>query len=379
MCDPLAPPNHHVCPSKEKHQSKNQRKKQFHCNHANLVKVVLTFAQLVHAGNCMGDFYRDDGQNGMLSYVSDPYISGLYTPGGSAKCKQVAAALNKEIADSSNPIDCNGGYDKDFLHVTAGFDKCDEVATKLSQLIEGVRITCSNCEPDIGDDAYAYASSQYPCYTSLHVSSSGSSDMMGARAEATMKLSMFLGDIVETLSFKPFYYAALPITGATFIASGGYAYRYLAGDSDTNWFATLLFATFVALRVFDLMSDWGMYAISLGTQHAGLPLRHASLAFSIIGSLLMIVDLSTMHKRAKHWFGIEDGSESLKSVGYGMLTVVILEDIPQLIISAIFFSEIYGNDGGAIDRKLDPVAITSMVLSTISLISNGFIAIRSLY
>eukprot|EP00729_Bicosta_minor_P003113 gene3113-16032_t len=179
----------------------------------------------------------------------------------------------------------------------------------------------------------------------------------------------------KTTDFKPFYYAALPITGIASAGSGLYAYCNLAVGGDNTLVLTVLFGLFVGFRVFDLMSDWGMYSISLKTYHDGEPLRHASLAFSIIGSILLVVDLKTMRERAGHWFGVEDGSESLKKVGYGMLSIVLLEDLPQMIISIKYMLDVVGNGRLISD---DPIAITSLVLSGISMLINAYIGIRSL-
>lgn len=182
--------------------------------------------------------------------------------------------------------------------------------------------------------------------------------------------------LVETTDFKPFYYAALPITGIASAGSGLYAYCNLAVGSDNHTLVlTVLFGLFVGFRVFDLMSDWGMYSISLRSYHDRTPLRHASLAFSIIGSILLVVDLKTMRERAGHWFGVEDGSESLKKVGYGMLSIVLLEDLPQMIISIKYMLDVVGNGRPISD---DPIAITSLVLSGISMLINAYIGIRSL-
>lgn len=183
--------------------------------------------------------------------------------------------------------------------------------------------------------------------------------------------------LTETTDFKSFYYAALPITGIASAGSGYYAYCNLAVGSDNHTLVlTVLFGLFVGFRVFDLMSDWGMYSISLKSYHdGGNPLRHASLAFSIIGSILLVVDLKTMRERAGHWFGVEDGSKSLKKVGYGMLSIVLLEDLPQMIISIKYMLDVVGKGRLISD---DPIAITSLVLSGISMLINAYIGIRSL-
>jgi len=183
-----------------------------------------------------------------------------------------------------------------------------------------------------------------------------------------LAISTWIAKDVEAIEFKQFYQVAGPIAGVTFVGSYWYAYSKLGGD--VALFATFCFALFVTFRVFDLMSDWGMYAISLSTEHKGLPLRHASLAFSIIGSILLIIDLKTMVSRAEHWFGKTDKSDSLKKVGQGMLTIVCIEDIPQIVIAIIFLStRASGVDG---------IAVTCLVVSFLSMIGNAVVAWKSL-
>lgn len=184
-------------------------------------------------------------------------------------------------------------------------------------------------------------------------------------------LSALIADKIEADLLKTFFKISLPITGAVFGGSGYYAYNHLGGDD--NLTATFWFALFVCFRVFDLMSDWGMYAVSLASQHRGTPLRHACMAFSIIGSILLILDLKTMRERGERWFGVTDSSESLQRIGYGMLAIVLLEDVPQLSITCVYLSEIV-----AAGRPVDAIAVASLVLSVTSMLANAIIAIRSL-
>ena len=184
-------------------------------------------------------------------------------------------------------------------------------------------------------------------------------------------ISAWIAADLEAIRFKPFYIAAGTIAGLTFLCSFGYAWCKLGGDD--SLFATFTFASFVTFRMFDLMSDWGMYAVSLGSEHKGTALRHASMVFSIIGSILLIVDLKTMVRRAEHWFGKTDNSESLRTVGYSMLAVVFLEDIPQLVIAIVFLQEATGTRG-----RIDPIAVMSVVFSFISMLCNGFVGCKSL-
>ena len=296
-----------------------------------------------------------------------------YTPAAkrSAKCNDVASELNKVIQESSNPMSCDFG--SNHLKVSGGRSKCNNVAVKLNKAIF-VDLNAISCDGIY--DLRVQQSAPTPC------------------ADVAAKLTALVADGIEAKSKLKFYQSALSLTGVAFIWSVIYARRYLGrGHFDLCWFVetvkkedgdkltkswkdTLLFALFVALRIFDLCSDWGMYGVTLASAHKGTALRDASLVFSVIGSLLTFVDLSTMIKRAEHWFGIEDASsESLKSVGYGMMAIVLFEDIPQMIITIVYFA---GIDAAGTGRNVDPIAIISFVLSIMSLLSNGFIGVRSL-
>lgn len=93
----------------------------------------------------------------------------------------------------------------------------------------------------------------------------------------------------------------------------------------------------------------------------------------IIGSLLTVVDLSVMLKRAKDSFGVKVlDSKSKKTVGCGMLAVMLLEDLPQMGITIAYFVEIGGNDV----REVDPIAITSLALSGVFFFVNVFFVVK---
>ena len=84
---------------------------------------------------------------------------------------------------------------------------------------------------------------------------------------------------------------------------------------------------------------------------------------------MLIVDVITMVSRAEYWFGKNTGdSASLRRVGYGMLAVVFLEDIPQLVIVIIFLRE----------RADDKIAVISVAVSFISMVCNTWIGFKSL-
>ena len=229
-------------------------------------------------------------------------------------CKGVAKALMGAIPNVTNPIECDEIYDRGWLSVD-GEQQCDDTARALSILI---------------------------------------------------------ADKVEGQGFKAFFAAAVPITGLVTAGSGYYVYYELGGDRD--WGKTVLFALFVGFRIFDLMGDWGMYSISLAGQHKNTPLRRANLAFSIIGTLLLALDLKTMRGRAEHWFGITTAVESVKEIGYGMLAVVVFEDAPQFIITIAFLADV----GGTAGRSVDGIAVTSLIFSLISMVGNAILAFRSI-
>ena len=80
-----------------------------------------------------------------------------------------------------------------------------------------------------------------------------------------------------------------------------------------------------------------------------------------------------MVRRAEHWFGKTDDSGSLRTVGYNMLAVVFLEDIPQLVIAIVFLQEAAGTR-----ESTDAIAVMSVVFSFISMLCNGFVGCKSL-
>ena len=90
-------------------------------------------------------------------------------------------------------------------------------------------------------------------------------------------ISAWIAADLEAIRFKPFYIAAGTIAALTFLCSFRYAWCKLGGDA--SLFNTFTFASFVTFRMFDLMSDWGMYAVSLGSEHKGAALRRASMVF----------------------------------------------------------------------------------------------------
>lgn len=315
-------------------------------------------AQLQNGGICRGDDMGMNRAKGLKSLFGCTDWEAVHLT-SERNCNANVKALND--LGLPTPIECverRDGFGSAVVTLTVDNNcNCDAVATALNNLDPVIELGCKNWYGSV----YGYDESDAQI---LYVN-------YGECADTARALTALIADGIESDIFKTFFKIALPITGAVFGGSGYYAYNHLGGDE--NLPATFSFALFVAFRVFDLMSDWGMYAISLASQHKGTPLRHACMVFSIIGSILLILDLKTMRERAEHWFGVKDSSESLKTVGYGMLAIVLLEDVPQMSITIVYLSEIV-----TFGREVDPVAITSLVLSVISMIANAFIAIRSL-
>jgi hypothetical protein len=173
----------------------------------------------------------------------------------------------------------------------------------------------------------------------------------------------------EAQSFVPFYVAS----GAVSVVIFGVTLYF----SHSN----LLLALFATLRVWDTMSDWAMWSITLqndrfvkfstmgsdedaGGDDTFKKMQIAALVFTIVGTILLIVDLGTLRGR----FSSDKHVASNSGIGYGMCSIVIFEDIPQLVITLLYLVSVDGFEG--IDSK-DSVAIASLTLSVISLLLNG--------
>ena len=197
-------------------------------------------------------------------------------------------------------------------------------------------------------------------------------------------------ETLEAASFVPFYKAAGAISTVTFAGSAVYAYSYL-DDSKTSKSKIFWFALFVTLRLFDTMSDWAMYCLTLqstrftlkstygsevGADNAGM-LQKVSLAFSIIGTLLLMLDLTTFGKRAAAWFSKSAALEEdeRKCVGMSMAAILLFEDVPQLAIAIAYLKSVAFGAGTFTGD--DGLALVSLILSTISLLANGVLATQS--
>ena len=92
-------------------------------------------------------------------------------------------------------------------------------------------------------------------------------------------------------------------------------------------------------------------------------LRISALAFSIVSSIGLIPHLLSLYTRVVTYLepGTETSQGSLERA-YGLLTfIIVFEDIPQIVISAIYVSHMcFGDDDG--------IGIVSLIISAISLV-----------
>jgi hypothetical protein len=186
-----------------------------------------------------------------------------------------------------------------------------------------------------------------------------SSRVRGARCESVAAEE---GDM---RSFT-FFYVGSSLASATIFAGTFYLAK-------RNRFWLALLAT---IRLWDTMSDWAMWSITLhsdqftkysnygsdefeGGDGTFKQIQTASLVFTILGTVLLILDLGTLLRR---FSPDDDGS----GIGLGMCCIVLLEDIPQLVISLVYF-ELFTFEFLVYP---DPVALASLSFSIISLVMN---------
>lgn len=182
----------------------------------------------------------------------------------------------------------------------------------------------------------------------------------------------------EQNTYNPFYIAMGVIVPFFFLFC-------LAGTQE------LTPAFVLTCKVFDWMSDWAFYAVSLHSPrfteqstfgsyrddtYEGV--QKASLAFCIIGTLLVISE----------WYGI--GFVRKNTVLWGMnnhqiranigIFVIIFEDIPQLSLCGVYLNGMHSDelddsaDGFQISD--DPLTGLSLILSSFSFVYNVVTVIR---
>lgn len=212
---------------------------------------------------------------------------------------------------------------------------------------------------------------------------------------ATLNMLDAPSRVREAARFVPFYRALVSIVLLCLIGSFAYVRHKKAGVEGggslfdcTGVFGMLtklglmkstvdsiIPASLLTFKVFDLMSDWGMNTISLdsmrftdlGKMGSGMGsgnfkrLQTASTFFCVCGTILFLLDTAAYLK------SLSAKSESnLRKIRWKTLgAVVTLEDFPQIIICAIYLNAV------GVDVQKDQLAIVSLVFSLISLVYNS--------
>lgn len=212
---------------------------------------------------------------------------------------------------------------------------------------------------------------------------------------ATLNMLDAPSRVREAARFVPFYRALVPIVLLCLFGSFAYVRHKKAGveGGDNLFDCTGVFgmltklgltkstvdsivpASLLTFKVFDLMSDWGMNTISLhsmrftdlGKMGSGLGsgnfkrLQTASTFFCVCGTVLFLLDTAAYLKS----LSTESESHSRKIRWKTLGAVVTLEDFPQIIICAIYLNAV------GVDVQKDQLAIVSLVFSLISLVYNS--------
>lgn len=173
-------------------------------------------------------------------------------------------------------------------------------------------------------------------------------------------------ELEENLTYNPFYIAMAVIVPTFFLLC-----LVCQLDNDGAW-AIFNPAFVLTCKVFDWMSDWAFYTISLHnpmfTERSSMGItgsyhhvQKASLAFCIIGTMLVVAE----------WYGIGFISENASLCGMNNhhirrtigIFVIIFEDIPQLVLCALYITSMG-------DNQWDSVTGLSIILSSISFVYN---------
>jgi len=215
----------------------------------------------------------------------------------------------------------------------------------------------------------------------------------------------------EKAAYKIFYLAAFSIAGSCFAIwwilslcisvdggcgpCGGGHDKYENSNCLTHNFWAMTIAGFAASRVFDMMSDWALYEISLANpifEECSEVLlkpdveivRRISLAFCIIGTILTPFDLLSLGFRYDAWTRNQPDIGNYGTIAFCTCLVVWLEDVPQLVLSKMYLDTV--NDPGCIfnateaDREqYNEVAEISLGLSAASLAVNFGIGVHFLW
>jgi len=181
---------------------------------------------------------------------------------------------------------------------------------------------------------------------------------------STCELSADARKLEEDEQYKVFYITVVVLVLIIEISGGVYLLR----KETIRWQDVILIGV-VGMRSFDMCSDWAFYSISLreggsfAVEYGGDfdTLRECSLAFCILGLFLWIPDMYAYVVRTS-------GDEETETDGLFFtmamtISVMVIEDFPQLIMNIIYLSST--GFGGA-----DGIAVFSFVMSLFSILSN---------
>lgn len=139
----------------------------------------------------------------------------------------------------------------------------------------------------------------------------------------------------------------------------------------------------LTLKIFDWMSDWAFYAISL--QHRRFTefsvfglynentfrgFQRTSLAFNILGTLLVFLEFFITFAMP------HDANERYTIRWIVGLVVMALEDIPQLTLCSKYLNGMNADDGFQLSD--DPLTGVSLIMSSLSLVYNIFSIVENI-
>jgi len=196
----------------------------------------------------------------------------------------------------------------------------------------------------------------------------------------------------ETAAYNAFYIAALIITSLCCI--GLYFYHRDIDNKETDFRQTyhhILGAFFLSLKLWDLMTDYAFTLISVAAPRFKFMLdesgefpkmsfasfQTAAIFFTVLSTLSMIPDFYGFYERAK---AIENKEKPPKHSMYIGLTIVCVEDVPQLLLSFMYIG-IIGTDAnleGYVFEgdKVDGITIISIFMTVVGMLFHVCLAMK---
>eukprot|EP00729_Bicosta_minor_P017984 gene17984-21918_t len=292
---------------------------------------------------------------------------GVVQPSGICECTNPADGEGPSCTEFTNAVTCS---DKGVAQPD-GSCVCNDPA-------DGEGPTCTEFTNAVTCSDMGVAQPDGTCDCNPDVlGKSCNSENPALKASDAKKIEAYLG-------------SAIPISVVTFAGSARYVYVNIEGSKQRKG-KLFWFALFVTLRIFDMMSDWAMFGLTLQSEHYTKFSAHGAieeggngkfeilqttaLVFSAIGTVLLMADLCTLPRRAKDEVAktrnpLEEticGIAENKVLGCLVAAVCVFEDFPQLAI-AIAYMDVTEFSGE------EPVALFSFFLSIGSLIATAYMA-----